>query len=332
MPDLCARTRRILRCDLRQAEGSRTAGTILVADHSATVRAATRAQLEDHGYRVIEAADGAEALRVCREQRPDVLLLEVELPTLDGYGVLTAVRDDEELRDIAVVLVTGRVKPEDFAHGLRLGADDYLRTPVDSGELLARVHTALRLRVLEKALNARNDEIERISRTDGLTALWNRRHLEGRLTEMLSAARRHDHLLGVLLVDVDHLKPINDAHGLAAGDEVLRAVARRMRETVRAEDAVGRWGGAEFMVLVEHATSEGVATLAERMRAAIETMPVTLGADETRTVTVSIGWCLSAGGADARVDTAQTVVAHADAALDEAKAGGRNRVFSSPLV
>ena len=317
---------------MRQAEAPRTTGTVLVADDSATVRAATRTQLEGHGYRVVEAADGAETLRICREQRPDLLLLDIEVPTLDGYGVLAAVRDDEDLRDLAVVLVGARVKAEDVAHGLRLGADDYLRTPIDPAELLARVHTALRLRALENALGARADEIERIRRTDALTALWNRRHLEERLTEMLSAARRHDRLLGVLLIDVDHLKPVNDAHGLAGGDEVLRAVARGLREMVRTEDAVGRWGGAEFMVLVEDATSEGIATLAERMRAAIETMPVTLGAPDTTTVTVSIGWCLSAGGADARVDTAQTVVAHAEGALGEAKAGGGNRVVSSPLV
>jgi diguanylate cyclase (GGDEF)-like protein len=317
---------------VRKADDHASAATILIADDSATARATTRGQLETHGYCVVEAADGAEAIRVCREERPDMVLLDIEMPTLDGHAVLALLREDAELRDTPVVFLSARVKPEDVAQGLRLGAHDYLRKPVDAGELLARVHTALRVKTLQDELRARNDELDRISRTDTLTGLSNRRHLEDRLAEMVSAARRHDRLLGVLVVDIDHFKPINDAHGHAAGDAVLRAVARRLRQIVRAEDAVGRWGGEEFLVLIQDATTGGVGTLAERMRAAVESLTVKLPSGDGTHVTVSIGWCLGGGGADERIDTAEAIIAHADAALHAAKAAGRNRVVSSPSV
>jgi two-component system cell cycle response regulator len=154
---------------------------IVIAEDSLVVRALLRRQLEEHGHTVFEAADGEEALAACRVRHPDVILLDVEMPKLDGYGVLAALRKDEQLVDIPVVFLTARTALEDVVQGLRLGAHDYLRKPFEPAELLARVTAAFRVKSLQDELRQRNLELDAMSRTDALTGLPNRRHLQERL-------------------------------------------------------------------------------------------------------------------------------------------------------
>ena len=157
---------------------------IVIADDSIVVRTLLRRQLEEHGHDVFEAVDGEDALRVCREVGPDLLLLDVEMPKLDGHGVLRVLRDDSELSDVPVVFLTARTTTEDVVEGLRLGAHDYLRKPFEPSELLARVHAAVPNKALQDELRLRNAELELASRTDALTGLHNRRHLEEQLQRL----------------------------------------------------------------------------------------------------------------------------------------------------
>ncbi len=293
--------------------------TILVADDSMVVRAVLRRQLEADGHTVVEAVDGAEALRACREVRPDVVLLDVEMPVLDGHATLERLKADPELRDIPVVFLTGRVDTADVVTGLRLGAHDYLRKPFESNELMARVSAALRTKWLQDELRSRNAELDRVSRIDMLTGLYNRRHLDEHLRRAIAAARRHDREVGVVLADIDHFKLINDHHGHLAGDAVLREVATRLQGTVRTEDALGRWGGEEFIAVLSDTSPEGIAVIAERMRQVIAASPFTLDDGSQIPVTVSIGHTSGCGDAE-------ILVHRADDALYAAKGAGRNRV------
>jgi diguanylate cyclase (GGDEF)-like protein len=294
-------------------------GTILVADDSMVVRAVLRRQLEADGHTVVEAVDGEDAITACREHRPDVVLLDVEMPVLDGHSTLERLKADPDLKDIPVVFLTGRVDTADVVTGLRLGAHDYLRKPFEANELMARVSAALRTKELQDELRRRNAELDRVSRIDMLTNIYNRRHLDEHLRRAISGARRHGRTVGVLLVDIDHFKDVNDQYGHLAGDAVLKEVAARLQGAMRTEDALGRWGGEEFIAVLTDTPGEAIGVLAERMRQAIAGTPFVLDDGTRLRVTVSIGH--TAGTEDAEV-----LVHRSDDALYVAKEAGRNQV------
>jgi two-component system cell cycle response regulator len=219
-----------------------------------------------------------------------------------------------------VVFLTGRTNPEDLVEGLRLGAHDYLRKPFDASELIARVSAAARVKHLQDELRRRNNELAVISRTDALTGLHNRRHIDERIQELMSGGRRHATTVGVLMLDIDFFKQVNDTAGHEAGDAVLREFAARICSTIRTEDIAGRWGGEEFVVLAPHTDLDCLCALGERLRKRVEVEPFDLGGNIGRDVTVSCG--CAAG--DAR--SLEDVLRRADRALYAAKGGGRNRV------
>ena len=295
---------------------------IVVADDSLVVRTLLRRQLEEHGHTVLEAVDGEDALRVCRAELPDLVLLDVEMPKLDGHAVLIALRADDDLADTPVVFLTGRTTTEDVVEGLRLGAHDYLRKPFEPAELLARVSAAYRVKSLQDELRQRNAELDAMSRTDALTGLPNRRHLQEQLVATGSAVMRHGQQIGILMIDVDHFKAVNDTIGHAGGDRVLRAVAHRVSAACRTEDVAGRWGGEEFLVVCPFTDRVAVAALGERIRSMMAAEPVSVDDERTVWVTVSVG----AASGDGDIDV---LVRQADAALYAAKDSGRDRVVTS---
>lgn len=293
---------------------------VLVADDSLLIRSVLRKQLEEYGHFVIEAIDGEDALRACRESQPDVILLDIEMPKLDGHGVLLELRNSPLTADIPVVFLTSRASTEDVVNGLRLGAHDYLGKPFEPAELLARVSAAFRVKRLQDELRTRNMELEALTRVDELTRLPNRRHLQEHLRAAASASRRHDRTMVVLMADVDHFKGVNDLFGHDVGDEVLREVASRLESACRADDVVGRWGGEEFLIVAPSTDSAGAAALGERFRAAAAATPIQVRGDEI-SITVSIG--AAAGTGDV-----EEMIRSADSALYVAKASGRNCVVS----
>jgi diguanylate cyclase (GGDEF)-like protein len=294
---------------------------VLVADDSLVIRSVLRKQLEEYGHEVVEARDGVEALASVRARAPDIILLDVEMPNLDGHQVLAELQRDPVLAEIPVVFLTGRSTTADVVEGLRLGAHDYLAKPFEPAELLARVSAALRVKRLQDELRVRNAELDTLSRTDALTRLPNRRHLLERLDESAASARRHGGVMAVLMVDVDHFKNVNDRFGHDVGDVVLQEVAARLQSACRAEDIAGRWGGEEFLVVAATTTIDGAAELGERVRASIAADGVMAG-EEKVSVTVSVG--AASGGGD--VDD---LLRRADAALYTSKAAGRNQVTTS---
>ena len=296
-----------------------TNGVVLLVEDSSVIRAVVRRRLEEQGYTVVEVEDGGGALAAFRESRPDVVLLDIEMPVLDGFQILELIKAESEQADTPVVFLTARDKTEDLVEALRLGAHDYLRKPFEPSELTARVRAAVRVKSLQDELRVRNAELELVSRTDPLTGLWNRRHTLEQLEAVASLSRRHDSAFAVLMIDVDHFKHVNDSAGHTAGDAVLVELAVRIRESVRIEDVVARWGGEEFLVVLPSTEIDGAWALGDRIRKAIAAVPVHF-TDGSIAVTVSVGCASSAAS-----ETADEVVSRADDALYAAKAGGRDR-------
>jgi two-component system, cell cycle response regulator len=302
-----------------------TLATILVAEDSLVIRAVLRRDLEEAGYVVVEAVDGESALDRVRELRPDTILLDIEMPGRNGHEVLAALKADDAVRDIPVIFLTGRTGTKEMVAGLRAGAHDYLKKPFEATELIARVSGAVRIKKLQDELLQRNAELDRLSRVDALTGAYNRRHIDEQLQQHASAARRHGQPLSVLLFDIDHFKRVNDTEGHGGGDLVLCEITRRINDSVRAEDIVGRWGGEEFLVVLPQTALEGALVIGERTREAVARTPVIIG-DHAITVTLS-GGC--AGNDRAEPDD---LIRRADEALYCAKGNGRNRIEASQVL
>ncbi|WCB93194.1 hypothetical protein DSM104299_01901 [Baekduia alba] len=302
-----------------------SASRILVAEDSALLRRMIGDVLRATGYTVLEAADGASALHRARTEDPSVLLMAREMEGMDGLAVLDALRADPHTADVPVVFVTGHTDARDLAEGLERGAHDYVRKPVDPVELVARIRTALRLRTLHDELARRNAELEQLARTDVLTGLANRRHADDVLRATIASARRHRRTLSAVLVDVDRFKAVNDLHGHAAGDAVLREIAVRLAAGLREEDLAARWGGEEFLLLLPDSPDAG--GVCERLREAVAERPVNVHGLLELDVSASFGWAPWTGE-----ETGEALIGRADVALYAAKNGGRDRVVAAKPV
>jgi|SRR5215207_9338447 len=298
----------------------RSSGLVLVAENSDAVRDELLRRLAERGHRVAGAGDGEQALALVEREIPDVVLLDHELPGIDGMTVLDRLRADDRLAAVPVIMLTQSSDPELLVEALRRGAHDYLRKPFDPAELDARVIAALRVKRLHDALLDANRRLARQALTDDLTGLANRRHGAHQLDREIALGVRHGRLLALARVDVDHFKAINDTHGHQAGDQVLAEVARRLAGAVRGGDELARWGGDEFVAILPGTDRAGALRAAERLRAAVAEAPVD-AAGGALDVTVSIGWAHWAG------DTPDDLLARADRSLYRAKDAGRNTVF-----
>lgn len=301
------------------------ASRVLVADDSSAVRAILRRQLVQAGFEVIEAATGQEAVQQARQCRPDLVLLDVEMPVLDGFQVMSVLRADESMSDVPVIFLSGRVETSELVEGLDLGAFDYVKKPCDVSELIARIRAGLRWKARADELRRLANDMDALGSTDALTGLPNRRALERQLTVLAGEARNRGEELAVAIVDVDHFKQVNDLEGHPAGDAVLVEVAHRLRSAVRPGQVLGRWGGEEFLALGPGLSDESARRFGERLRTLVGWEPVPLLGRPALAVTVSVGVA-------AAVPTAQeALVSLADAALYAAKANGRDQVVLAPL-
>jgi diguanylate cyclase (GGDEF)-like protein len=299
---------------------SSTAPVVLVAEDEASQRALLRQQLEPHAYRVVEASDGPSALEACRTHRPDVVLLDLGIPGMDGHDLLAALKTDMELVDTPVVVITGL---PDVTRALKLGAHDYVRKPYEVTELVARVTAALRTKQLHDELRRREAQLDDLVRKDSLTGLANRRNLDEHLRMLGGAARRHHAPLSVLIIDLDNFRRVNESEGHAVGDGAVRAVGARIVKSLRAEDVAGRWGGDEFLVLLPATDLDGAWVLADRIRQAV-LEPIVIGEGSEVVVTASVG-CATGDGTDP-----EGLVRRAEAALERARRSGLNQIGTDP--
>jgi diguanylate cyclase (GGDEF)-like protein len=296
---------------------------ILIADDDRVNRLILQTFLNKWGYDVVAVEDGVEAWNHLEQpDAPRLAILDWMMPNMDGAQVCQAVRKRQQRLYTYVILLTSKGQKQDIVDGFEAGADDYLTKPFDKSELRSRVRAGLRLLEMQEQLVQAQDLLQLKAAQDGLTGLWNRGAILELLGKELARARRTGGSVGIMMVDLDHFKRVNDTYGHLAGDAVLREAAQRLRNSVRPYDAIGRYGGEEFLVVVSDSDLSSTVVQAERLRRAVEGTPV-VSSEGTIGITISLG--VTAGSGEDSV-AAEALVRSADAALYQAKTLGRNRV------
>lgn len=300
---------------------------LLIEDNRAEARV-TRERLEGFGYDVLVAAGGTEGIRLLKTEKADLVLLDVVLPDISGHEVCRWLKLNEDTRAVPVIMLTVKTAVSDRVDGLHAGADDYLPKPYDDVELNARIYAALRTKALMDELRRKNQElsemlerVEVMAVTDSLTELFNRRRLMAIVEKEFSRMRRYRSPLSCLMVDIDYFKGINDRFGHQAGDQVLRQVARVIRDSVREVDTTARWGGEEFVVLLPETTREQARLPARRVLERVHACAIDAIGGEKVTVSIGVADC-----ADPVVDSGDKLIVASDMAMYEAKRKGRNRI------
>jgi len=296
---------------------------ILIADDDAVSLRLLEKTLHRAGYEVIAVNNGRRAADQLRtDDGPKIALLDWIMPELDGPGVCREIRASKEQSYVYMILLTSKEAKEDVVAGLESGADDYLTKPFNPEELKARLRTGLRILDLEDRLIEAREDMRYRATHDALTSLWNRGVILELLERELIRSHREGTATVILLGDLDHFKRVNDTHGHLAGDEVLRETARRLLASVRAYDFVGRYGGEEFLVVLNNCNPACSLARAEEIRKTIEKRPV-----QTVTgmvpVTMSLGLLISQ---EWGLRPAEALLREVDAALYAAKEAGRNCV------
>jgi two-component system cell cycle response regulator len=272
--------------------------------------------LSGDGVHVHLAVNSATAWQMLSDGQFDLALLSLSLDGVGGLRFASRLRAQAQTRDLPVLLIADEDQRPMILRGFDLGANDHVQRPVDPNELRARVRNQIRRKRYQERLRAELDRSLEMAVTDGLTGLRNRRYITSHLEGLLRAGGA-----ALLMLDVDRFKAVNDTHGHAAGDEVLREVAQRLKQPLRATDVVARFGGEEFVVAMAAADAEEAMQVAERLRQSLVETPVELDRMAPLYITASIGVAVSRPG-----DTLHDLTSAADAALYRAKANGRNRV------
>jgi diguanylate cyclase (GGDEF)-like protein len=300
-------------------------GKILVVDDSRTQLDWLVQVLQREGYAVQAAQDGKEAIRKVRSEPPDLVLLDMILPDMDGLEVLRIVKARPDDQFIPVIILSVKSDLDSKVAGLRIGADDFLAKPFAEAEILARCGAMLRIKTLQDQLRRTQQKLAEQAITDELTGLKNRRAFDERLQEEFRRAQRYTDPVSLIMLDLDHFKNVNDRYGHQLGDEVLRGAAEQIRGSTRDPDICARYGGEEFAVILPKTHLSGALSVAERIWKQ-------LGAREYAApgpggtpfhVTASLGLAFYPSK---DIATPELLLRYADEALYQAKRAGRNTI------
>ncbi len=292
---------------------------ILIVDDHPTNVLVLRKILEKE-WDVQSAPDGLTALQVANEKPvPDIILLDVKMPDIDGYEVCRRLKKSPDTCDIPLIFVTSLREMKEEAYGLGLGAVDYIIKPVNGSIVKARVRNHIALQQARKELTLKNKALEQLAIRDNLTGLYNRRKLDESFAQEVARSDRYNRPLSVIMLDIDYFKAVNDTHGHHVGDAVLVQTAEILLATLRTSDIPGRWGGEEFLIICPETPLDITVKLAERLRLNYESHDF----HEAGRLTASFGVSTHHKGTHAK-----DIFLSADAALYRAKNGGRNRVES----
>lgn len=290
--------------------------TILVVDDMTTTLLLLHDLLKDT-YEVKIAKSGTKALEILESPNDiDLILLDIEMPDINGYDVCKRIKNNETIKNIPIIFITGRTSQEDEEYGLNLGAIDYITKPFNKAIVKLRIKNYLDLKI-------KNDMLEKLSMYDGLTNIRNRRFFDETFEKTFSEIKRDKKSLAVLMIDIDFFKPYNDNYGHGQGDETLRKVAKALEKTIkRASDFVARYGGEEFVILLKDINKDGVEAVANNLLNAIRELKITHEFSKIENyVTVSIGVSYYNSSSDI---TKLELLLKADETLYNVKNSGRN--------
>ena len=290
--------------------------TILVVDDMTTTLLLLHDLLKDT-YEVKIAKSGTKALEILESPNDiDLILLDIEMPDINGYDVCKRIKNNETIKNIPIIFITGRTSQEDEEYGLNLGAIDYITKPFNKAIVKLRIKNYLDLKI-------KNDMLEKLSMYDGLTNIKNRRYFDETFEKTFSEIKRDKKSLAVLMIDIDFFKPYNDNYGHGQGDETLRKVAKALEKTIkRASDFVARYGGEEFVILLKDINKDGVEAVANNLLNAVRELKITHEFSKIENyVTVSIGVSYYNSSSDI---TKLELLLKADETLYNVKNSGRN--------
>lgn len=305
------------------------ASHILIVDDTPANVDILKVILSREGYNVSMAPNGEVALKVIPRSMPDLILMDVMMPGLNGFEVCEKLKADEATKDIPVIFFTAKSETDDIVKAFDVGGVDYITKPYQYREVLSRIKTHLENQTLLKCnvllveqLQKANAELDKSSRTDSLTGLSNRRDVNEKIAQELIRFARNEKDFSLILGDIDHFKKINDTYGHEAGDYVLTKISTLMVDAVRRQDLVSRWGGEEFLIVLPETELAGGTKVAENIRQKIESEKFIYN-EQVINVTMSFGVCGSAP--ELSMDK---LVKKADDNLYQAKETGRNKVVS----
>ncbi|MFY9100342.1 diguanylate cyclase [Aliarcobacter cryaerophilus] len=290
--------------------------TILVVDDMTTTLLLLHDLLKDT-YEVKIAKSGTKALEILESPNDiDLILLDIEMPDINGYDVCKRIKNNETIKNIPIIFITGRTSQEDEEYGLNLGAIDYITKPFNKAIVKLRIKNYLDLKI-------KNDMLEKLSMYDGLTNIRNRRFFDETFEKTFSEIKRDKKSLAVLMIDIDFFKPYNDNYGHGQGDETLRKVAKALEKTIkRASDFVARYGGEEFVILLKDINKNGVEAVANNLLNAVRELKITHEFSKIENyVTISIGASFYNSNSDV---TKLELLLKADETLYNVKNSGRN--------
>ncbi len=290
--------------------------------------------------KVAVATDGFKALSLVEEHIPDLILLDIMMPDIDGYEVCKMLKESPGVKDIPIIFLSAKTETEDVIKGFEHGAVDYVTKPFNSLELLSRVRTQLEIKKskeqvlranerlrqeieerkkIAEELEIKNAILDKMAVTDSLTGLFNHAHIQQRLTQETTKSRRYSFNLSIAMFDIDHFKGTNDTYGHQVGDKVLIKVSSTITDQLRKVDLVGRYGGEEFLIILPHTNLKGSIVSAERIRKNIENLK---WPETGLKITISGGVCTLLD------EDVQDLIKKADDLLFKAKNAGRNQIAS----
>ncbi len=300
---------------------------VLVADDSLTNLMIVRKYIETAGHEVTAVEDGLQAVKMFKELKPDLVILDVMMPNMDGFEAAIRIRSicDRQKTWIPIIFLTAMNQDEDLAKGIESGGDDYLTKPISRIVLNAKLKAMERIAQMRQELSQVNHELKQLSELDGLTGIANRRRFDDYFEREFRRAIRENSELSLLLMDVDNFKSYNDYYGHQAGDDCLQQIASEAGSALkRPADLFARYGGEEFVAVLPNTPGEGAQFVATTLLKAVENLQIPHAKSPTApVVTISIGYATLN---TSRLDNinSKTLIEYADKALYQAKTSGRN--------